>query len=290
MNANPVVTVSQNLTAIGTMHAKLLTQAVHKANDPIMPGGLAMVSLAPAGSPDEWAELIAAAEFRHLAACTRADHGRCRYAEHARDEDNEESTLQTLRFWTERWRDYEFDRTPTVTTELGCIRGYLNWAWENDPAWGAFTEDIENAKTRLENILYAGERAERGVPCMYDECRGIRLIRKLVPTGDGAGNKVWKMSDWHCPRCKRTWSEDRYAAMVTAAHEASKFEDIDGETWCSIDYAARQVERSPKTVETWMLREKTPTVCIVSGRRVRFVHLETVRQLAAEAKKRKRAA
>lgn len=294
----PVVKVAQDLTEIESLHAALMVQAIHKASARIdgtsLPGGDAMVALGNVGSPAEWAELIAAAEFQHLAACPKLDHTRCRYAEHASDEDGSEPILQTLLFWSEAWRQehgYPLDaRRPSVVTEVRFIRWALEWAWSTLPEWDDFAKDVESARTRLENLLLAGERAERGAPCMYEACRGGRLVRKIVPKRGPDGNKVWEFSDWHCPRCKRTWDEKRYASMVTAAHEATKFEDIDGEVWCSMDYAARRVDRSAKTIETWANRGELSVVCLVAGRRARFVNLGEVVTLDDEKPRRKRAA
>lgn len=297
----PVVEVARNLREMETLFEALLIQAIHKANDRLMPGGEAMVALAPASSPDEWSELVAAAEFQHLASCPKLDHTRCRYVEHANDEDGTEPLLQTLLFWSEAWRaehGYPLESRPTVASEVRFIRWALDWAWSTLPEWEDFAKDIKSAKTRMENLLYAGERAERGAPCMYEACRGARLVRKVVPKRGSDGAKVWGLSDWHCPRCKRTWDESRYAAMVTAAHEATKFEDIDGDVWCSMDYAARQVDRPEATIRVWVHRSSHPedrghpiaTACLVAGRRVRFVRLADVMERHEQAKKRKPAA
>lgn len=287
VQAGPVVTIAKTLSEIADLYAALLVQAIHKANDQLMPGGHAMVALASVGSPEEWAELVGYAELQHIATCNRYDHTRCRYAEHVADEDGTEPPLQTLLFWSEQWRaqhGYTLERRPTMTTEVNFIRGTLNWAWENEIHWDAFAADIRATKTRLENLLYAGERAERGVPCLYDECRGARLVKKLEPCRAEGGGKGWRFTDWHCPKCKRTWTDENYAAMVTAANEAAKVEHIDGEAWCTVDYAARHVGRPEATIRVWLHRSSDPddsghpiaTACIVKGRRTRFVRLADV--------------
>lgn len=288
---SPLVKVARDLREIETLYEGLLVQAVHKANDRLMPGGEAMVALAPVGSPYEWGENVAAEEFYHLSICNRLDHSRCHYAES--EDDEGEPPLQTLLFWSEQWRaeaGYSLDRRPTISTEANFIRGSLDWAWDNEMHWDDFAKDVRKARQRLENLLLAGERAERGVPCLYDECRGVRLVRKMVPARSDEGEKIWRRSDWHCPRCKRTWDEDRYAAMVTAANEAAKIEDIDGEVWCTDEYAARQVGRSVKTIRTWVNREQVATVCILAGRRLKFVSLSDVRARHEEASRRTPAA
>jgi hypothetical protein len=287
---SPVVKVAQNLSAITELYEDLLVQAIHKANDKLMPGGEAMVALAPAGSPDDWSENIAAAEFRHIAACPKHNHADCKIAEHVADEDDQEAPLQTLRYWTERWRGYPVESRPTMFTETRYIRARLNWAWQHEDHFDTFAADISAVRTRLENLLYAGNRAERGVPCMYDECKGVRLVRKLVPARGEDGQKTWKHTDWHCPRCRRQWSEERYVAMVVAANEDAKVEHIDGEQWVSVEYAARQVKRGVKTIRTWAGRGLVASACIVRGRRSGFVRLEDVREQDKVSRRRNRPA
>lgn len=283
--------VAADLTQIETLYEALLVQAIHKAGDRLMPGGEAMVALAGVASPDEWAEQIAAIEMHHLATCDRLDHTRCRYAEHALDEDGAEPPLQTLLFWSEQWRTeagYSLDRRPTIRTEANYIRGALNWAWENLVEWDDFAADIASARTRIENLLMAGDRvAVRGVPCMYDQ---RPLIKKLVPTRGEDGEKTWRLTDWHCPACKRQWSDDEYARNVTAANWRAQREDVEGEVWCSTKYAATHVGRPESTIRQWLHKGYLATVCIVTGRRERFVRLSDVEERDQTTGRRKRAA
>lgn len=297
------VRVAQHLREIEQLYEALMVQAIHKANDRLMPGGEAMVALGGVASPSEWEEMVEAAEHRHLTTCPRLDHTRCRYADHVQDQDGE-PILQTLLFWSEAWRTeagYELGRTPSVATEVNFIRGALDWAWHNLGEWDDFCEDIRQARTRLENLLYAGERAVRGAPCLYDECRGARVIRKLVPAADEAGHKIWRLSDWHCPKCKRSWDEDRYAANVAAAHWSTQVELVDGLTWCSVKYAARQSDVPESTIRAWVTQTKKQerpvdidypivTACLVLGRREGFVCLEHVLARRDRPRGRKRVA
>lgn len=279
--------VAQAISAIEKLYADLMAQAIVKACDSLMPGGEAMVSLAPAASPDDWAENLAAAELYHLATCPRLDHTRCRYAEHAGDEDGEEPILQTLLFWSEQWRadlGYSLEVRPTVVSEAAFIRHRIDWAWDHLLEWGDFAKDITSARTRLENLLYAGERAERGAPCIYDR---KTLVRKHQPYRDEDGVRRWRMSKWHCPRCHREWDEAEYARMVTAANELTKVERIGEEDWVSVDYAARKVGRPESTVRVWIHRGDIASACIISGRRERFVSLSEVQARHEKARRRK---
>lgn len=290
MSTDSITTAAKHLTEITKLATWIEDQAIHRADDHLMPGGRATVALAHVGSPREWAENIAADELYHLSTCPNPDHTKCRYAMAAADEDGDEPPLQTMLFWSEAWRaehGYELDRQPTVTTEAGFLRGSLEWAWANELHWDDFVRDLGDVQTKLENLLMAGIRSERGVPCMYDECKGKRLVRKMEPTRDKeTGLKTWRLTDWHCPRCHRTWNEERYQASIAAAAWNAQSEDINGETWCSAKYAARQVDRTESCVRAWISRHTWPLVCVVKGRREGFVRLADVEEHAEKAKRR----
>lgn len=294
MSTDTITKAAQHLTEIEKLAAWLEDQAIHRADDILMPGGRATVALAYVGSPREWAEQVAADELYHLTACLKSSHKHCTYAEQAAVGEDDETPLQTLLFWSEAWREehgYELDRRPTLATEVGFLRGSLSWAWANEMHWDDFVRDLGDTQTRLENLLMQGIRSERGVPCMYDECKGVRLVRKIEPTRDKDGHKTWRMSDWHCPRCHRQWNEERYRSNIAAAAWKAQSEDIDGETWCSVKYAARKVERTESCVRAWVTKHADwPRVCVIKGRRIGFVRLADVEGHAEKAKRRNRAA
>lgn len=293
MSTDSITKAAAHLTEIEKLATWLEDQALHRADDRLMPGGRATVALAYVGSPREWAEQIAADELNHLSHCAKFSHKRCTYAEQAAVGEDDETPLQTLLFWSEAWREehgYELDRQTTLATEVGFLRGSLSWAWANEIHWDDFVRDLSDTQTRLENMLQRGIRSERGVPCMYDECRGARLVRKMQPKGDGKGNKVWELSNWHCPKCHREWDEDGYRNSIAAAAWNAQSEDIDGETWCSPKYAARQVGRTEGCIRGWISKHSWPLICIAAGRRIGFVRLSDVEEHAAKAKRRSTAA
>lgn len=204
---SPLVKVARDLREIETLYEGLLVQAVHKANDRLMPGGEAMVALAPVGSPYEWGENVAAEEFYHLSICNRLDHSRCHYAE--TEDDEGEPPLQTLLFWSEQWRaeaGYSLDRRPTIATEANFIRGSLDWAWDNEVHWDDFAKDVRRARVRLENLLYAGSRPPRTrVPCDREVCEDRPpLLRVYGAAIDGAED------GYKCPSCKARFTEDEF--------------------------------------------------------------------------------
>lgn len=289
VSAAPVVRVAQNLTAIVELTTHLLTQAVHSANDRELPGGDAMVALAPAADPDEYAERIDYLEFHHYANPQRWPANTIDL-EHEDRDDALAPVLQTLWFWSDELRqvhDVPLDgRRPTVITEANLIRWALDWMWDNEVHWDDFAQDIQNARRKVENILRDGERSQRGVPCMYDECGGVALFRKPIPVRGEDGEKTWVLSDWKCPRCKQSWNEDGYKRNVVAATEQVKREEINGELWCTPDVAAVMVRRSVKTIRTWVNRGELAVACLVVGRRMGFVRLSEVRERNERATRR----
>jgi len=287
-----LATVAANLRAIEDMALRLEARAIDRAGAKGIPGGEAMVNLASVGSVVDWARRVE----------IREQHGD--YGIDYEDPDELWPAVQVLWFWSEGIRgqlghDHDDPRwRPTLVSEAKFLRNHdvAEWIWNNEVHWDDYAGDVARAKKKLEDILHAGERTLRGVPCMYDECKGKRLVRKMRPLYDKDGDRVrdrhgnglWDLEDWHCPTCHRTWDEDEYARMVTAANERTKFEDIDGETWCSADYAARKVDRSVKTIRTWINREELATLCLIAGRRLPYVSLEEVRELADGRKTRSR--
>jgi hypothetical protein len=269
--SDPRVDVATNLRRIEEMAARLEAEAIHKASHHLMPGGPAMVALGPVANLEAWENLTQASE-RYQRAYTSAE-----------DEDPEQSwpPFQLLRFWSEAWRrerDADYLDNPTIATEANWLRWQIEWAWENEPAFGDFAADVATAASRLEEITRDGVRpAAKGVPCLYDECKGLRIIRLLEPHGE-KGIKRWRLTNWFCPSCHRTWDEDAYARMVTAANEAAKVETIEGEMWAHPEYAARVTGAKAGTVRVWLTRGLLDTVCVLAGRRQRFVRVEQVRE------------
>lgn len=289
--------VSKNLDAIQDMAARLEARAIDRANDKLMPGGEALVNLAGVGSKQVW-------ERRNELAEEVGDYDKPSFE----DPDEMWPAIQMLWFWSETYRatlgmDYDDPRwRPTLISEAGFLRNrdVAEWIWENEIQWDDYAKDVERAKTKLEALLHEGDRAELGAPCLYESCRGRRIIRKLEPKRDKDGNKTWDYGNWHCPKCHREWDADKYAAMVTAANERTKFEEINEQVWCTYDFAARKVGRPEATIRAWVKYTANPRsdadvdfpigqLCIIAGRRVKFVCLADVERRHEKAKRRSRA-
>lgn len=268
VEANPVTKVARDLTEILRMCDALEDQAEHKANARIdgtgLPGGLAMVDLGHVGSPSEWAEQVAADELYHLSTCTRLSHEKCHYAQQAADEDEQtEPPLQTLLFWSEAWREehgYPLEgRRPTVASEANLIRSLLNWAWDNEPHFEDMARDVNAARVKLENVLYAGNRQERSrIICpdcepLHEKDKGVRLLVNRGTAADGSDD------EWKCPRCKRRFDSEG----VRKAH-AKMLRSQGAERWLHQVDAIGTLKaqgRPERTVRQWLADGEGTAYC-----------------------------
>lgn len=256
--------VARNLTAITELYADLLAQAINRAAAQIdghsLPGGEAMVALAGVAEPEINQRRVALREEAHMATCTRLDHTRCWTG--SEDEDDSEPVLQTLLFWSDEWRTLHGfpleGRRPTVATEANVIRSLLDWAWDNLPEWDDFSRDIGSARTRLENLLTAGRRTERGVPCL--SCN-VELIRPTwdpvrVNECDGHDGVCYLPHDacphdrgglrdeWFCPSCERRYDVQTY--RLATEHAAFVVAE-----WLPIDLAASRTGAKRGSIWGW---------------------------------------
>lgn len=290
----------------------LLAQAVNLGGDPLMPGGLAMVALAGVANLEQYAHKLDTAEQVAQAKAFRLGLELDDVWPAIDDDDDWEPPLQTLCFWSESWRrerGAERDATgrpseltdfrPTVNSEASFLRNSLDWAWDNEIHFDDFADDVRKAKARLEALLTEGSRAvARGVPCMYDECRGKRLIRTTIAVRDpDTKEKTWVLTDWHCPNCERSYSEKQYESHVYAAIHRDRsvvLEVLDPETgdwvpdvWCDPELAAKRVGRPGSTVRVWLHRGEVAGICAVGDdarkkprRLVRMADVQARHQLA----------
>ena len=257
MTAAPdeVTEVAQNLTEIVDLVTHLEAQAIHDANDHELPGGDAMVALAHVASPEAWEHIYEAAEANGYDVSHVAD-----------EDDSAEPPLQTLLFWSEQWRvehNRESDRRPTVISEANFIRYMLNWAWENEVHFRDFARDVKKAKGKLEAVLYAGKRNERGVQCF--DCR-VDLVRqswdrKILHRCDGHDGICYLphahcphdrgglRDEWKCPSCQRTYGVEDYWRAVSLEY----FLRAD---WLPVAEAAERTGVKSGTIKVWANRGK----------------------------------
>ena len=229
-----VTKVARDLTAIEELACHLEAQAIAKANDPdYLPGGKATVSLAAVANLEAWENIFEAREARDLD------------TSHGSDEDDAwEPPLQTLCFWSEQWRaehGAEYDQRATIASEANFIRYLLPWAWDNEIHWDDFARDINRARVRLEDTLYAGRRVERTrVNCIDVDCeRKPRLIKVYGETA--------RFDGWKCPACKRRYDAEDYRLA-----KADQLASQDANRHVPMQDARAAIGRSDRTFRKWL--------------------------------------
>lgn len=233
------VKVARDLSEIKAMTEMLDEQAEHKANAIVdgmgLPGGAAMISLAPVANLEAWSNRFDAATQKQQDAMVE-------------DEDGDwEPPLQTLTFWSEDWRrenNAEWGARPTIASEVAFIRWALDWAWFNEPRFEDFAKDIRRARVRMENVLYAGHRAERTrIEC--DQCEAAPRLVKIYGDAEDGSTDFYK-----CPACRARYDDDG----IRAAH-AKMLRSQGAEKWMrQLDAigSLKMQERSERTVRKWL--------------------------------------
>lgn len=197
---DPRVKVARDLRALRAMTSLVDARGEDLADNPEMPGGDAVVIMAPVSSPEAWESRYQT--YERLGRPTSVDL----------EDDTWEPPLQTLLFWSEDWRrqlDMDYDQAPTLDSEANFLANadVIAWAWDNEPRFADFASDVAAARTRTENVVRDGMRETRSrVVC--DRCdAGKRLI--LV---HGKGERA---DEWKCPGCKvRLDADDMKRALA----------------------------------------------------------------------------
>lgn len=232
------VRVSRDLTEIIRLGGDLRTQAIHQAGATIdgrsLPGGAAMIALAPVADQRRWEQLTEAAErdWAQQVATRRGIDLHDAYADPNRpdftadEDDTTEPALQVLRFWTDHYRRVrhaDWDHQPTLDTEAKFLQHQLQWISSNEPNWDHLAHDISRVRIRLENIVHAGTRPERSrVVCNNPTCPAPRrLIRVYADVDQPETDDRWK-----CTACRTRYDDDAFArahAQQLRHDSAAKF-------------------------------------------------------------------
>lgn len=273
---HPTTRVARDLSAILDLADDLHEQAANDGDSPDLPGGDALVALAPVANLESW----------EYAQATTERTGRELTAADLEDPDNLWPPLQRLVFWSEALRrehDSEWDTRPTIATEAQYLRWMLDWLWDNEPAWDDFAGDVAAVKTALETILTAGKRTTKGVPCLscgtdlvrpnadprrVDECDGhdgvCHLPHARCPH-DRGGQRDW----WKCPGCDRWYPEEDYRRAV--AELAAVNAD-----WLTLEQVVDRTGAKGGTVKVWATRGRVRRRKDVETGRTQY-HVEDVR-------------
>lgn len=268
VQVSPVTKVARDLTAIIEHATELLTEAVHNANakddGTSLPGGGAMISLAPVGNLEIWSGRYEGHERRNQ---TVTPERRVNLA-HIEDEDDTwEPPLATLRYWSDAWRrlhNQDWTHIPTIHTEASFIRYQLDWAWDAEEVnFDHVAADIRKARARLEALLHEGIRVEAGVPCLDCNTDLIRPTanRRNVNWCDGHDgvchlphekcphDRGGRRDEWHCPSCDRRYDETSYRRAVGYAAFLSS-------DWLTLEDAIERTGAKRGSIQGWASSSK----------------------------------
>lgn len=138
--------------------------------------------------------------------------------DHQVDNDRDEpAALATLEGWEREWRETRHMRAAQSRADFGNVCGWLSdnlgWAAQHHPAFDEFHRDVHQLHRTLEVAAIGTQRPVVGsVMCL--QCPGVRLMRSWLTTG---------LDDvWHCPRCRRRYTDAEYWLAVRSAHEAAQ--------------------------------------------------------------------
>lgn len=228
---DPKVRVARDLRAILVMAPLLAERGIDLSADHEMPGGDATAAVAPVALPSAWERRTELTERAWMDKHATAVAMGTRIATDDEDrptmdeEDDLETPLQTLLFWSEDWRHQlgmDYGQDPTLTSEANFLANadVIAWAVDHEPRFKHFAESIADTRTRVENIVREGEQETRSrVIC--DKCdKGKRLT---LVYGKGERPDVWK-----CPSCKARFDNDalkRAHAKQMRAQGAAKWVD-----------------------------------------------------------------
>lgn len=224
--------VSANLRAIADMAQRLEERAIDRADDHDLPGGEAMVNLAPVADMSVWERRNELAGDALVA---------------FEDPDEMWSSFQLLRFWSEQWRveldmDHDDPRwRPSLASEAAFLRNpdVLSWAWDTEPHFASFVDDVQQARSRLEAVLMEGERADKlRVRC--PDC-----TREAAQEAENAALSAEQVSGGESHQCdSERPAEPRTAPRLIAVYGPNK----DADRWkcptCKHKFTAAEVRRA----------------------------------------------
>lgn len=156
-----------------------------------------------------------------------------------------ENELRPVRLWVFGWEeDWRTIREQTTTdtanlhTGVAYLARHLDWAAQHHDAFDAFAAELGRQVAHLEDVVHAGERADKGAPCRNCDRPLVRVWAKQ------ASNDHWK-----CERCGEKTKPDQYRFSV--AQEARAYAD-----WLSASDMELEHDIRPGTLRQWAKREK----------------------------------
>lgn len=235
------LSIAVDLSEIVRMFAALKLEAVNRAGDPDIPGGMAMVLLGPGAD----VEAFGYAQMSELM-------GRTHKRVWLPNKGDVEPPLSYLASWNDIIRDARGIEPSTkralLMDEVESIRHALDWMLSvNDDGepWFMQVEDfadgLRKVRRAMENVLHDGERQE----WINAKCRACdkhpRLIREPGPLEDGS------LDNYRCPNCDRSGGRE----WVAQCWHWMVGEKGDPPEWVTVKVAAAATGRSPKTIHRW---------------------------------------
>jgi hypothetical protein len=204
-----------DLRTIGDLYLLLDAESVEKGVQ-----SQALMLAGPAANPEAWQHVAMSAIRGRLCRCIQRQQlcpslfGKtCPDQAYLEDNRDELHPLFVLGGWEQVWRDHLDHQTDAPVTVAAAVAyldmqiGYM--AEQAEPAFEEFAKDVRGCRAHLEDVLQAGDREERGAPCLQCE-RPLTLIR-------GVGDHP---DHWECRTCRRTVTEDQYRYAVGVAYIA----------------------------------------------------------------------
>ena len=234
------VRIARDLRAIEDMYDNLKIEAVNRAGDPNIPGGMAMVMLGPGAD-------VEAFGYAQLSAIMgRVDPGSV-------EADDIEQPLSFLAGWVDivrEERDQPSDLKATISREVDYLGKSTDWMLSNDEYGDMrfiqvddFAEHLAKVRRALENVLHAGHRATR----IRAECKSCdaapRLCLRQGEATDGS------QDHWYCPNCYHVYDQDG----ISRCWRQMFVKRGDAPEWMPLRAAAASVGRPVSTVRTWTL-------------------------------------
>ena len=236
--------IAKDLTAVVQMFADLPGEAINRAGDPDIPGGAAMVMLGPGRD-------VEAFGYMELSAIMG------RIDPHAVEEvlkSDLEPPLSFLASWADLIREERgqepSQRRATIKREATYLRSALDWMTatnDDGEPWFLSVDDfatqLGKTKRELENVLRAGDRADRIRAECKDCTEAPRLCLRRGEADDGS------QDHWYCPACHSSgdqfWVARCWRQMLVKRGDAPE--------WMPLRAAAASVGRPVSTVRTWTL-------------------------------------
>lgn len=243
-----------NLSAVEDMFGRLRDAAIDRANSRLMPGGDPMVMLGPV------ADVEAMGYMRMSALMGRIDES---LVDEARSGDDLESPLLFLATWADivaNERGIDRQERATIGREVKFLRDSVDWMLsfdgEGEPVFLAaddFKKRLGQVVARMEDVLYEGERDDRGAPCMRCDRRPplVRVWKKAkfvngqpVPLDEEAARLDALLDGWQCPACYERYSQEDYQKAVNRSY-------LDHAKWLSASAMEATYGISRNSLKPW---------------------------------------